>query len=720
MALTIRRRNGESKVFNVMKPPSSSATRSLQSSIRPFEIQTRPWEPGDPELPFRKPLHPWDGGIAPDRFGRGTKRSYAAANADATVPGRLLFPPKLTPISLSGAGSDVPGTRAIWFDSKFFIMAGRRMMVLSTALAPTVDKDFTAGKAAVTMAAFAGRLTVGMGETEKLYTRDLTSKATSGTANAAVTTTNTTLTDTRLALVTDAYIGATVSCNGKTLVVTSNTATTFTGTAWSGGGNPGNGFAWTVAGGWWTQSADAYALCLGVSGKFLWRVESDYLISNTLSDPRVAANWAPSSAANKYRAGDGTYTAQDNIADFQGSPWIFKDDGAYAPDNQTVFYNQVPQVARVPDSAAGYGWWIGDRSLWFPTDSALYRLRQSESKPVGPELSGRPDYRFRVRAGMEHAGHQFVVVEDQAGSGSSAIYRMVPDQYGLSPNGSPYLYHEWVRLPGTGQARFIGIYPNADSCPQLIVGYGNDAYAIALGRGGGRMVDDSTYQFGTTMEIESGGIPFADDLAIKGTAVGVQVLCTLPATTGAALTVSGAINDGDYKTLLSAQDQGGIASIGPTDGFEKHTRYFSPDTPVGNYARVKISGTLNSASGTTRPEILEAWLFGWLRPELTDVLQVTLVADGDTLNPFGLPQGDTAESIHRFLRKLMRDKEVVELEFESYENFRTTNWYVSGVDLTDQGVDQAPDGTTSAQRIVRVSFARVDFANAFAADDPDA
>lgn len=71
----------------------------------------------------------------------------------------------------------------------------------------------------------------------------------SGTANAAVTTTNTTLTDTRLALEPNAAIGDVISCNGKTMTVTSNTATTFTGASWSGGGNPGNGKTWANTGG---------------------------------------------------------------------------------------------------------------------------------------------------------------------------------------------------------------------------------------------------------------------------------------------------------------------------------------------------------------------------------------------------------------------------------------------------------------------------------------
>ncbi|KKK58733.1 hypothetical protein LCGC14_3041440, partial [marine sediment metagenome] len=47
-----------------------------------------------------------------------------------------------------------------------------------------------------------------------------------GTANGAVTTTDTTLTDTREAWPADQWIGAVVTCNGKTMTVTTNDATT--------------------------------------------------------------------------------------------------------------------------------------------------------------------------------------------------------------------------------------------------------------------------------------------------------------------------------------------------------------------------------------------------------------------------------------------------------------------------------------------------------------
>ena len=75
-----------------------------------------------------------------------------------------------------------------------------------------------------------------------------TATGVSGTADAAVTTTTTKLTDTRLSLGVNAYVGAIVTCNSKTMTVVSNDATSFTGASWSGGGTPGNGFAWSISG----------------------------------------------------------------------------------------------------------------------------------------------------------------------------------------------------------------------------------------------------------------------------------------------------------------------------------------------------------------------------------------------------------------------------------------------------------------------------------------
>ena len=68
-----------------------------------------------------------------------------------------------------------------------------------------------------------------------------------GTANAAVTTAAGYLQDTRLALDVDAYIGVTINCDGKTGVVTSNTAVRLNVASWTGG-TPTTGSAWTADG----------------------------------------------------------------------------------------------------------------------------------------------------------------------------------------------------------------------------------------------------------------------------------------------------------------------------------------------------------------------------------------------------------------------------------------------------------------------------------------
>lgn len=705
--LTIEKLNGEREVFSIMPAPSSADTRSFLSSVRPFEMAHKAWEPGDPELPFRRALHPWDGGIAGDRFGTGLKRSYAGANADLTQPGLLLWPPKLYPLTLTGATA--PAIRAQQFDNFLFINGQRYMFTLNAAMAVAVDKDFGASKAATTMAPFNGQLVVGMGETEKLYTREVAALALSGTANAAVTTTNTTLTDTRLAMVVSAYVGATITCGGKTMVVTANTATVFSGTAWSGGGNPGNGLAWSVAGSWWTQAIEnTFARSLGTSGKYLYRAESLYLASNALSAPRSLASWAPAAAGNKYKVGDATFATNDDIADYAGTPWVLKPNGAFSSDNATVFYNQSPNIAKVPDDDAGKGWWTGDRSLWVPTDQGLFRLRQGEAFPYGPDLTNRRNYRFRVMAGLEFGGEQFIVTTDQDAVGYTSIYRMVKDRYGFSPHQLPYIYHEWVRLPGTGTSQFIALYPAATGGPKLVVGYQNDAYYIKLGRGGGSMANDPSYEFGTDMELDIGPVQVGPDLAVRATLTGVQVLLNLPTATQARVQVYGAMNEEAYEQLSSSQEEGGRDFLGITDGYEKHSMYARPGME-GNYIRVKLTGQLVTATGANRPEVREVWAFGWLRPENLDVLSVTLIAEGTGRSVYGTNPGMSAEDIHQYFCDLHDGMEPVAVEIEGYSLDNIARWFVSKVDLTDQRMNMDPAGGAASQRIVRVNFVRAKY-----------
>jgi hypothetical protein len=68
----------------------------------------------------------------------------------------------------------------------------------------------------------------------------------SGTAYGTVHTTDTTLSDTRLLMTVNQYVGNIITCNGKTMTIASNNATTFTGASWSGGNNPGDHYAWSL------------------------------------------------------------------------------------------------------------------------------------------------------------------------------------------------------------------------------------------------------------------------------------------------------------------------------------------------------------------------------------------------------------------------------------------------------------------------------------------
>ena len=47
-------------------------------------------------------------------------------------------------------------------------------------------------------------------------------------------------------MTTNYYANTLLTCNGKTMLVTSNTSNTFNGSGWSGGGTPGDSYGWTI------------------------------------------------------------------------------------------------------------------------------------------------------------------------------------------------------------------------------------------------------------------------------------------------------------------------------------------------------------------------------------------------------------------------------------------------------------------------------------------
>jgi hypothetical protein len=133
-----------------------------------FHVISRPFEPGDPQIPFRVPLHPFDGGLAEDRL--NTERSYAKANADGSWANILTFPPDLATLTLS-AGTEA--IKQVEVGGFIYILNGRYVdRVDPTDYTVTLSKDLGATKAGVDMVVFNGEIVVAMGETEKIWVMD--------------------------------------------------------------------------------------------------------------------------------------------------------------------------------------------------------------------------------------------------------------------------------------------------------------------------------------------------------------------------------------------------------------------------------------------------------------------------------------------------------------------------------------------------------------------
>lgn len=598
---------------------------------RGLTIQTRAWEPGDPQQAWRVPLHPWDAGLNSDRL-NARPRSYAKGNCDASNPGLLLPPPKVNSVTMANA---VTPTKEVEFNSLKFFVSGRYMYYFNPADGTvTQDKDFGVGKAAVDAAVFNNELIVAMGETEKIYKR--------------------------------------------------------------------------TTGGTWTQATDAtYAIALGVVGSQLWRAESTNKLSSCTTTPLTLANWTPA-AGTQYSVGDSTWPVH-SIVDYGGAQWVFKADGVYAPNASSVFKNQCPQLKRWPDANNGKGAWVGQGALWVPSASGLFRIRVGESKKHGPEVTLRPSYRFWVRGGVEFGDCMYLLVTDEAASGNTAIIKMQRDIDGVS--GREYIYHEWAQLDGTTKGYFIGV-TTAGTNPQLVCGYGNDIRYIKLGRGGGRDTDDGNYEFGTATTLETGVILPGPDLGVVSVLQGVTTVLDFSAA-GETLSVAYKTDGtGAYADLLTTSEGGGTAVISSTTDFQAVTRY-APSTAVGQFFEFKFTGALTSASGTNRPEIREAWAFGYSRPKVTDTVSLAIHAGPGTAAINGIPNGQSQEETVRLFRNWMESSTVLTVEIPEYEQGRTTRFLVTNVEVTEQEATIGQQHPTTASRVL-VALTRLDFAGAFA------
>lgn len=678
-----------------------------------FTVQSEPWEPADPSHRWRIPLHPFIGGLNEDRL-HASPKTYAKGHVDATYPNIALFPPKVNSLTMANGSTPV---MEVEFDTMTFQIGGRYAYYFNTALNTVVeDKDFGASKSAVHAVVFNKQLVVAMGESEKIWTRSI-GVNTSGTANAAVTSTDTTLTDTRLSLTTDAYIGATVTCNGKTLVVTTNSATTFTGSAWSGGGNPGNGNAWSVAGTWTQASDNVYALAFAVSGApgqgnyVLWRAHDVNQVDSTTTAPRTLANYTPADP-NEYLVGDTSYSIYD-MQDYGGVVWVRKGDGLYAPDAQGRFKNQSPQLAKTPSTDSGHRMFVAQQALWVPAIDGLYRIRPGKSHKMGPELTFRPNYRWRIRDGREYGDFIYLICSDTGANDASCIIKMNKDSHNETI-GHEYIYQEWARLDSTSVGYAISIN-TAGTNPKIVATYGATGVRwITLGRGGGRDADDANYAYGTELIIETGAMAPASDLSMLSTLVGVDVLCDF-SRTNESLTMAyrwdAKTGAESYTNLLNTSEGGGSAAI-TTTGWDSVSRYAASNNS-GRFLEVKFTGASPDGTvSTTRPAIREAWAHGYSHPKHTDTIAMAIVLS-DEPNMTGNKVG--AQETERLFRDWQNEGTELLCEIPGYERGRNTRFLVRKVERVnvDSTAGTHPRTSTVMDQL-KISLVRVDRASAYA------
>ena len=662
-----------------------------ENGAKLISIQPVPWEPGDPKQEWRVPLHPWDFGISHNRIEYDVNfngqlvdrpsRTYAKSNADLSWPGVLVPPPLLTSLTFQ--------SQAV---SSFLFAAGNMTYnaapgtvygakTIGTWAAAPGDNEATGPYYAAATAAgavfykgareFNGKIYV-FGS-QYIYSIDPSYTVT---------------------LTKDFGNGKTVYdievYNNELVVAMGETEKLWTMTAAEA----------------FTQATDAtYAIALGVVGEYLWRAESTNKLSNCITAPLTLTSWAPA-ATSQYPAGDSTFSITD-ILEYNGFAVATKPNGVFFPDGETKFHNQTPQLATYPHRDNCKGAFTAGGYLWVPSVAGLLRVSQGESIPLGPELSGRPDYRFWVRGGVEWAGDIYLLCTDEAASSQTAIFKM-------QQKGNTVIFHELARTGSVLRGYFIivsAIFTN----PSCLFGLGEAGIYFKLGRGGGRHLDDPNYAYGTSWESEHGDFIPGPDLAIVTTLVGVEVVAKV--NSSEEITVAYQYNQaGSYTSMLTTAEGSGTAPITGTSSTRTYTsakRYADVNT-TGQILQLKLSGTNASGLlGTDRPEVRELWAFGFSHPSTTDIITLGIYADRNAMVR-GKRVGLTSGAMLKALKDFQEQQTVLTMQLADYEETRTTRVRIVGAQT--ENISTVEEGSNKQVRtdIITVILKRVDYASAYA------
>ncbi len=459
----------------------------------------------------------------------------------------------------------------------------------------------------------------------------------------------------------------------------------------------------------WTQATNnTFAIALGVVENKLWRAETTNRLSNCTTAPRTLASWTPASP-NQYYAGDSTW-AVNSIIDYGGVPWVGKGDGMYAPNPQLKWKNQTPQLQRYPLADNCKGTFVATGYLWVPSIAGLLRITPGKSKVMGPELTGRPDMHFFVRNGVEWGNAIYLVATDEDAVDNTVIIKMIPDQSGLSDH--EYVYHEWARLGGTSASKAIAISALATN-PKMVVGFGNNAKYIVLGRGSQRMIDDANYLYGTAMELETGPFVPSGDLSVPANLVGISVLLNYSDDDETLICQFRKDGETSWQNLLDSQDEaGGVIKINGTDRYETVRRYAPPGTQ-GQFFEVKMTGAQASGAGTTRPEIREVWAHGFIHPKQTDFVTIT-IPTGRNIKVNGRAVGASRSKVLNWLRGWADKGIELKVELPDYEESRPTRFFVREVQETEINATPGAGHGSDTASLVKVLLVRADHSGGYA------
>lgn len=246
--------------------------------------------------------------------------------------------------------------------------------------------------------------------------------------------------------------------------------------------------------------------------------------------------------------------------------------------------------------------------------------------------------------------------------------------------------------------------------PTLFVTHGSTVKSINLGFGSGRDIDDPSYVFGSSMEVESGLFQPVQDVTLISGLLGVSLVGKIRSTDS--ITLQYALGAAaSYTNLLTTQEGGGTAAIVGTGIYDQVTRYAPPNT-TGPYFKYKLTGTLGAAAGTDRPEIRIMWAFGYIRPKVTDLIKVPIYAD--RLAMFnGIPQGRSGGDNLRLFRAWKRDQTVLIVRVADYEESRTIRARIFDIEGDELVTEKDTDGNSREVIVANVILMRDDFAGAY-------